>query len=71
MNFVEVQNLIRILWFEVYVHSNGHFVPQDAIVEQRVPRATFDSLIVESGFRFPFSTLLIHVLRFYRLSPDK
>ena len=68
---MEVQNLNRILWFKVYSHSNGPSVPKDALVEQRVLGAIFDSLIVEGGVRFPFSTLLIHVLRFYRLSPDK
>ena len=68
---MKVQNLIRILQFEVYAHSNGYSVPQNAIVEQRVPRAIFYSLIVEGGYRFPFNTLLIHVLRFYWLNPDK
>ena len=33
LNFMEVENLIRILQFEVYAHSNGHSVPQDAVVE--------------------------------------
>ena len=66
-----MQSLNRILQFEVYAHSKGHSVPQDAIAEQQGPGAIFDSLIVEGGVRFPFSTLLIHVLRFYRLSPDK
>ena len=68
---MKVQNLNWILWFEVYAHSNGHSVPQDATVEQRVPRAIFDSLIVEGGFRFPFNTLLIHVRRFYWLNSNK
>ena len=30
---MEVQNLNRILRFEVYAHSNGHSVPQDAIAK--------------------------------------
>ena len=71
LNFVKVQNLNRILRFEVYAHSNGYSVPQNAIVEQRVPRAFFYSLKVEGGFRFPINTLLIHVLRFCCLNPDK
>ena len=33
LNFMEVENLIRILQFEVYAHSNGHSVPQDVVVE--------------------------------------
>ena len=71
LNFVKVQNLNWILWFEVYAHSNGHSMPQDAIVEQRVPKAIFYSLIVEGGFRFSFNTVLIHVLMFYLLNLDK
>ena len=30
---MEVQNLNRILWFEVYAHFDGHCMPQDAIAE--------------------------------------
>ena len=33
LNFVEVQNLNRIFWFEVYTPSDGHSVLQDAIAE--------------------------------------
>ena len=54
---MEVQNLNRILRFEVYAHSNGHSMPQDAIAKQWVLGAIFASLI--------------HVLRFYRLNPNE
>ena len=43
LNFVEVQNLNRIFWFEIYTHSNGHSVPQNAIAELRVPGIIFVS----------------------------
>ena len=33
LNFVVVQSLNWILRFEVYAHSNGHSVPQDAIAK--------------------------------------
>ena len=48
LNFVEVQNHNQILQFEVYAHSDGHSMPQDAIIEQRVTRAIFVSFIVEN-----------------------
>ena len=40
---MEVQNLNQIFWFEIYTHFDGHSVPQDAIVELRVPRIIFVS----------------------------
>ena len=45
LNFVEVQNLNRILRFDFYTHSDGHSMPQNAIAKQQVPRAIFVSLI--------------------------
>ena len=48
LNFVVVQSLNWILRFEVYAHSNGHSVPQDAIVEQRVPGAIFVPFIAHN-----------------------
>ena len=45
LNFVKVQNLNWVFRFEVYAHCNGHFIPQDAIAEQRIPRAIFVSLV--------------------------
>ena len=48
LNFVEVQNHNWILRFEVYAHSDDHSVPQDAIAEQRVPRAIFVSFIAHN-----------------------
>ena len=49
LNFMEVQNHNRILRFDVYTHSDGHPVPQeDAIVEQRVPRAIFVSFVAHN-----------------------
>ena len=48
LNFVVVQSLNWILRFKVYAHSNGHSVPQDAIVEQRVPGAIFVPFIAHN-----------------------
>ena len=43
-----MQSLNRILQFEVYAHSKGHSVPQDAIAEQQGPGAIFVSLIAHN-----------------------
>ena len=44
LNFMEVQNLNQILWFEVYALTDGHSMPQDAIAKQQVLGAIFVSL---------------------------
>ena len=48
LNFVEVKNHNWILRFEIFAHYDGHFVLQDAIAEQRVPRAIFVSFIAHN-----------------------
>ena len=48
LNFVVVQNLNWILRFEVYAHSDGHPMPQYAIVKQRVLGVIFVSCIAHN-----------------------